>query len=153
MRSMKKTLHSLKDTRLFGKKLLGTFPSKGTCAEVLALSGELGSGKTAFTKLLAKELDITERVISPTFILRRDYKIPKHFRFTHLVHIDAYRLENEKDLKPLKLEKKLKDSRTLVVVEWAERVRKAIPKNALWLTFECIDENVRRVRVDSRHQI
>ena len=148
MRSMRKTLHSLKDTRFFVKRILAKLPTKGTHAEILALSGELGSGKTAFTKLLARELGIIERVISPTFILERDYSIKKNkkqLRFTRLVHIDAYRFDSEKDLKPLRLESKFNDPHNLVVIEWAERIKKALPKNTHWTKFSFVDENTRRV--------
>jgi tRNA threonylcarbamoyladenosine biosynthesis protein TsaE len=81
----------------------------------IGLSGDLGSGKTAFVKGVAKALKIKETVISPTFVLMRRYKIPK--TKNSLIHIDAYRLNTKKELKAL-LPKNT--AHTLILIEWPE---------------------------------
>lgn len=103
-------------------------------AAVVALQGDLGAGKTTFTQALARELGITATVQSPTYILMRSYTISNN-RFTKLVHIDAYRLENPKEFAALKPEQFLKDPKTLVVVEWPEKVEGALPPADVTINF------------------
>lgn len=104
---------------------------------VLALSGELGSGKTTFIQGLAQALGIREKVQSPTFVLMRWYRLPRARRggFRHLVHVDAYRLGSLGEARHLGLKDIFKDRDAIVVVEWAERIRKVIPPGAVWLRF------------------
>jgi tRNA threonylcarbamoyladenosine biosynthesis protein TsaE len=77
--------------RVLAKTLLETQPAKG--AQVLALVGELGSGKTTFAQGLAKGLGIKEKILSPTFILLKEFNI-RHPFFRTFYHIDCYRLDN-----------------------------------------------------------
>ena len=102
-------------------------------AIVLALSGELGAGKTTFTQGFAEAFGIKENVLSPTFVLMKMYK--KESGVRHLVHIDAYRLESEKELLHLGFGEIVQDKDAVVLVEWAERVKKIIPKDAVWVRF------------------
>jgi tRNA threonylcarbamoyladenosine biosynthesis protein TsaE len=116
---------------------------------VLALSGELGAGKTTFTKALAKELSIEEDITSPTFVIQKSYKTPKScFGVKKLVHIDAYRLEDERDLEALDFSITLAEKGTLVVIEWAENIKAALPKRTITLNFEYVDETTRKVSID-----
>ena len=115
--------------RLFGEELRrSTFRSKG--AMVIALIGALGSGKTTFTQGFAKGLGARGRVASPTFILARIHRITGS-RFTRLVHMDAYRLSSVRDLPPLGFNELLADSETILLVEWANRIRPALPKGTI----------------------
>jgi len=101
----------------------------GAC---LALVGELGGGKTVFTKGLAAGAGVDPlcRVTSPTFVIRQDYpgSLPVH-------HYDVYRLSGAQDLLALGFEEDLAQG-VLVVVEWADRVIAAIPPEALVVEFE-----------------
>ncbi len=91
--------------------------------DILALSGPLGAGKTTFVQHLAKELGIPKTPQSPTFSLVRSYRLPKSINgISRLVHVDAYRIEDERDLLPLDLDAELADQKTLLAVEWPERV-------------------------------
>jgi len=127
---------SLRETSKIAKEILVKLeeagPKKGVV--VLGLVGELGAGKTAFTKALAKELKIKERVSSPTFVLMRRYEM-KHKRFRTLYHFDCYRLEKAAELKKLYWDEILKDDNALVVLEWADLVKKVLPKKTIWLKF------------------
>lgn len=140
------------------KKVLEKPSAKG--ARVVALSGELGAGKTTFTKAFLRSLGVREAVTSPTFILFRPYPIPvKQLRsrrslrlnsleskklpnsstaqlFRLAYHVDCYRLEDPKELLKLGLKEMLADPRHIVVIEWAERIKKYLPKSAIWLTLE-----------------
>lgn len=113
---------------------------------ILALSGELGSGKTTFVQGFAKALGIKEKIISPTFVLIRQHKIPNAKNM--LYHIDLYRLENLDDLKPLGLEELWQSDNNIVLIEWAEKAKKLLPKNTTYIKFETQDENKRQIIVD-----
>ncbi len=94
-------------------------------ALVVGLSGHLGAGKTAFIKILAKLLGISETVTSPTFVLMKIYEIPSDLKtipWKRLVHIDAYRLEKPEELAALDFENLVSDPRNLIMVEWPENV-------------------------------
>ena len=119
--------------------------TKGEQALVVALSGELGAGKTAFTKELARVLGVTETITSPTFVIEKIYEIPTHPFLKHLIHIDAYRLEHEQELEVLKWRTIVKDPQNLIVVEWPERVPKLIPDSATLVTFRVETDGSRHV--------
>ena len=90
---------------------------------ILALSGPLGAGKTTFVQHLAKQLGITKAPQSPTFSLLRTYRLPQPVNdISRLVHVDAYRIDDEKDLLPLDLDTELRDGKTVMVIEWPERI-------------------------------
>ncbi len=104
-------------------------------AVVLALSGDLGAGKTTFTQHLAKELGVTETITSPTFVIMKKYPLPNDPQFKYLVHIDAYRLEDPEELLVLNLNTELQNEGNLVVVEWAEKVAALLPADTTTLRF------------------
>lgn len=113
-------------------------------ATVLALSGELGAGKTTFTQALARALGIAESVVSPTFVVMKRYPVA-HTIFDTLVHIDAYRLDSEAESEILKLSEVIENPRNLIVIEWAERLPSSIPEVAIRMEFKHLDEQRRTV--------
>ena len=123
--------------RKFGRKVLKS--SVGHSARIIALSGELGAGKTTFLHGFAKGLGIKARITSPTFILARRHRIPKtrnkkqDTRYKYFWHLDVYRLRNEKDLDSIDFKEIISDPCNIVAVEWADRIKKAIPYSALWI--------------------
>jgi tRNA threonylcarbamoyladenosine biosynthesis protein TsaE len=126
----------------FAQKVLGIIrnnplTSLGTShhATLLALHGDLGSGKTTFVQALAKALGITETLQSPTYVLMKSYDIPNAAPFNKLVHIDAYRLENPKQFAALKPEEFLSDPKNIVCIEWPERVEGELPNPDLVIKF------------------
>ena len=94
---------------------------KGKRAIVFALQGEMGTGKTIFTKGLARGMGITELVTSPTFALENEYATGQE----KLFHFDAWRLENSDELNALGFENLIKN-KSVIAVEWAERVSDTI---------------------------
>lgn len=108
-----------------------TLPS-GTA--VVALSGPLGSGKTAFVQTLALELGVVEPVTSPTFNIMQRYTSSDP-DFPNLLHIDAYRLESARDAEPLGLHKEVRAPHTLVCIEWPAHIEEVIPDTHHQLTF------------------
>jgi len=90
---------------------------------ILALSGELGMGKTTCVQALARALGIHRLPSSPTFAIMRSYRLPKSVNgIRRLIHVDAYRIENENDLVVLDLEDELSDGCSILVLEWPENV-------------------------------
>ena len=140
---------SAKETKKFGKKIANNL--KG--GEILALVGDLGSGKTTFVKGLAKGLGINQRIVSPTFIIMRKYDIKlqnsKTPKLQDLYHIDLYRLETniEREMKNFGTDEIFSDSENIVVIEWAEKGKNAIPKEAIWIKFENLGGNKRKIRI------
>lgn len=114
---------------------------KRTRWSVLALEGELGSGKTAFTRAFARALGVRARITSPTFVLARRYRITKSSSASHkssvrnLWHLDVYRLRGREDLATINFHDIINDSDNIVVIEWADKIRSAVPKNAVWIKF------------------
>lgn len=121
------------------------FPKKNR-ATVILLDGDLGAGKTTFTKELAGALGIEkEGVHSPTFILKKEYGTP-HTNWKKLVHVDAYRFTHPDEAKVLRLEDDLKDRNTLVVVEWPSRMTYLRPD--MEISFQVEDEDRREITVE-----
>lgn len=110
--------------------------------DFLALVGDLGAGKTAFTKGVAEGLGIKEDVTSPTFTIINQYdaKVP-------LAHMDAYRLKDAEELENAGYEDYLEDF--VVVLEWADLVKELLPEDVLWIEFEVVSDNIRRIKLSS----
>jgi len=109
---------SLQETEVFAQELLQKIKTN-----VVGLYGDLGSGKTALTKSIAKILGITEEITSPTFVIAKFYKGKER----NLVHIDAYRLEHFSELESLGFKEWTADPKNLVVIEWPEKVQEILP--------------------------
>lgn len=101
---------------------------------ILALEGELGSGKTTFVQGFARALGVKEKVLSPTFVLLKIYALKKR-RLRRLIHIDCYRVSSSKDLVHLGFRDLLRDKDAVILIEWADRVKKLIPQSAIWIRF------------------
>lgn len=115
-------------------------------ATVVALSGDLGAGKTTFTQSIGKALGIDETISSPTFVIQKNYDL-RGQRFERLIHIDAYRLKEDKELEVLRWADISRDSGNLILVEWPEKVLSLIPKDAMRIRFD-IDGDARIITID-----
>jgi tRNA threonylcarbamoyladenosine biosynthesis protein TsaE len=126
------------ETGKLGQRL--AWPLRG--GDVIALSGELGSGKTTFTQGLAQGLGIRAAVTSPTFVLVNRYQAPDG---RVLQHADCYRLANA----PLEMWDigltDLYEGDDIVVIEWADRIPTLLPDNYLEIAFTYLDELRRRL--------
>lgn len=107
----------------------------GTRATTLALSGDLGAGKTTFSQGIARALGVTEIVSSPTFVIEKIYDLRAQ-RWERLIHIDAYRLNGADELRILRWDELVRDPANLVLIEWPERVESAIPEDATRIRFD-----------------
>ncbi len=128
-------LRSEDDTIEFAKELAPKL-KKG---DVLALYGELGTGKTFFTQQLCKFLGVRENVSSPSYVLMNEY-IGNY----NIYHLDLYRLDAAEEVLELGLYDLFKDA--ITIIEWPEIADGMLPENTIHIYFEFIDQN-RKVRI------
>jgi len=118
-------------------------------AKILALSGDLGAGKTTLTQEIAKSFGIKDKIISPTFVIMKFYNIdPKSKYYSHfkrLIHIDAYRLEKFEDLLKIGWTDLVEDKDNLIIIEWPERVEGILDSNSYLVKLGHIDDQTRIV--------
>lgn len=131
--------NSEKETRSLAKNLAKKLGG------IIALTGNLGAGKTTFVQGFAKGLGIKEKIISPTFVLIRQHKIPNLSKT--LFHIDLYRLDSISNITNLGLEEIINNPKNIVLIEWAEKIKDFLPKNAIWIIFETLKTNQRKITV------
>lgn len=136
---MKILSKSSDETVELGEKLAKSL--KG--GDTIALYGDLGGGKTQFTKGIAKGLGVKDNIISPTFVIRRDYKGQK----LDLLHYDFYRFETPDEELIESLEEGI-NPENMTVIEWAERVDKYLPEDSVKVKFRYISENEREIDIN-----
>ena len=115
-------------------------------ATVLALHGDLGAGKTTFTQALGRALGVAEQITSPTFTIMKGYETTD-VDFIHLIHMDAYRIDDISELGPLRFGEILSTPKTLFCIEWAEKISAALPEKVLNLSLSVASETTRNVRI------
>lgn len=145
---------SASQTKKLGEKLAkqilsNSLSQKG--AFVIALRGELGSGKTTFIQGLAKGLYIRKSILSPTFVIMRRYTISnKIWRdYKNFYHFDCYRINNAKEILSLGFANIVSDQHNIVAIEWPEKIKKALPKNTLSLKFKHLGGSKREIKASS----
>lgn len=129
--------HDPRETHSFGETL-GKNLRPG---DVVALSGDLGAGKTCLVQGIARGLEVLEgyEITSPAFTLINEYP----GRLT-LYHMDMYRLSGVRDLNDIGFDACFND-RGVVVVEWAEKIRETLPEGAFFISLEYLEENKRKL--------
>ena len=136
---------TLQETQKIAKDFAGTLVLQEK-ATIVALYGDLGSGKTTFVQHIAKALGVEITVTSPTFVIERVYKLTGQ-KFDHLIHIDCYRIEESPEITLLGWNEKVTNPRNLIFVEWANRIEEILPKDTIKIYFESVDEKTRNIRV------
>ncbi len=127
-----------------------SFADKLKPNDTIFLNGDLGSGKTTFVKGLALGLGIDKRIVSPTFVLVRNYRVGdrnNEAKIFNLYHLDLYRIENLAQLKEIDLLEMQKDKNGVIVIEWPELAFKYF-KNKKWvINFSHLDNDERELVV------
>lgn len=133
--------NSEEETLRLAEKLGSTLKS-GT---VVALVGEIGSGKTIFIKGLSRGLGIKnpDEVRSPTFVFLHIYQ--GYQGTVPIYHFDLYRLEKEKDLDALGFDDYVSDREAISLIEWADFAPRRIPQGSLWVDIQITGPNSRRI--------
>ena len=130
----------IEDLKTISKKVLEIvedFFSKNKRSLIIFLNGDLGSGKTTFVKIFGHLIKEKENIISPTFVIRKDYE--------KFIHIDGYRFEKEEEGKCLNLEEEL-NSQKIIFIEWPYKFVKACDiKSDIEIDFEYLGEEERNV--------
>lgn len=135
---MEVTTNSKEETQ----KIASEFAKTLKPGDIVALFGELGAGKTAFVSSVAKALGIKRNITSPTFIFAKTYTIGDLI----FHHLDLYRANDIKELEALDLDG-LFSSEAIVMIEWADRIQKHLPKKRIDITITKTDENKRRISI------
>ena len=143
--------------------------------EIICLEGELGSGKTTFAQGILKGLKVEGPYTSPTFVIMKhykkeipnsksqipnkseNYKLPAYrtgrqitnYKLQNIYHIDAYRV-NSVDILELGWEEIVKNKNNVIIIEWADRIKKIIPDDAIWMKFEWMDKDKRRIAISNK---
>ncbi len=132
--------NSAKETMLIGERLA----RKLKPGDMIALSGDLGSGKTTFTKGIGKGLGVkdSKRINSPTFVLIKEYngRVP-------LYHLDLYRLDDLKEIENLAIEEYIYGN-GITVIEWAEKIKSILPEKHILVKFKIKGDNKREVIIE-----
>lgn len=120
-------------------------------AACIALVGDLGAGKTTFVQGIARALGLKERVLSPTFLIMKRFDIEEHngevgnVPFGAVYHFDFYRLTDHNEALEVGFEEVLQNKNHLVVIEWADKFKKIVPKNAVWVNLEWLGDGKRKI--------
>ena len=141
--------NSFGETQKLGEEFARSHLARLKCP-LIGLYGDLGSGKTTFVQGLAKGLGIKRRIISPTFIIVRSYKLGfkiYDLRFKNFYHIDLYRVEGDKDIEGLGLEEIIENPENIVAIEWAEKMGRFLPRKRIDIRFVYLSERKRRITV------
>jgi tRNA threonylcarbamoyladenosine biosynthesis protein TsaE len=112
--------------------------------DILALSGDLGSGKTTFAKGVARALGVITEITSPTFVISKVYKLDLD-GIKELVHIDSYRFEDISDAESIGLPEIIQRNDVIIIIEWPEKVWALIKDRARLIKFQYLGENERKI--------
>lgn len=113
---------------------------------VVGLIGELGSGKTTFAQGFAKGLGVKEKILSPTFLIMRSYQLAGE-PVQSFYHVDGYRLSNQKELLLLGWKKITALPSACILVEWADKVKRVLPRDTIWISFRALDKTTRNISI------
>lgn len=128
------------------KKLAQAFANLLVGGEVILLNGDLGAGKTTFTKFVLQALGVKDNITSPTFTLMHEYKTKKF----NIYHFDMYRLSDASEATALGFEEYLysEDKNNLVFVEWAENIKDILKGNFIKINIKLLDDNKRKFEIE-----
>ncbi len=138
MNNFKINIKNLKQTEELAKKTASTIDKYS--GGLLFLYGDIGAGKTTFVKILAKYLDIKEKVTSPSFVILNEY----HSGKMDLYHFDLYRLEKEGISSIIdEIQEYTEDENSLTVVEWANYFQDKLPDERIEITVDYAEKETR----------
>lgn len=135
--------HNKMETDRFAEKL-----AKQLCGgKVVLLYGDLGAGKTTFSKSLIKYLGYSGVVTSPTFTILNEYQGKYKIN-----HFDMYRLENEDEAQEIGFEEIISDANAVSIIEWPQRVSSLLPSDAIKIEIKVVDANAREFILEAENE-
>ena len=128
------------------KKLASKFAKTLVGGDKILLNGDLGAGKTTFTRFLAQALGVKDEVTSPTFTIMKEYQGKKY----RLLHFDMYRLDGGQEANEFGFEDYIlkTDFNSIIVIEWSERVKDMLTGEYIVINIERIDEDKRMFTIN-----
>jgi tRNA threonylcarbamoyladenosine biosynthesis protein TsaE len=142
--------NSSKQTQKIAELLVKTLIKTENHPTIFCLQGNLGAGKTTFIQGVAKALKIKEKITSPTFVLMKNFSLNKKLPFSKLYHFDCYRFDQPKEILILGFKEIVGNPKNIVFIEWPEKIKKFIPKNAIWINFKVVEKNKREIVVNNQ---
>ena len=147
---MQSTSHHTTDTEELGKRLGERVHLRPHWSKTILLTGELGSGKTTFTRGFAESLGISEPIASPTYALVAEYAVPQHENaITKFVHVDLYRSDTGSALSAAEIGELIADPSAIVVIEWPERLPpEYLPQHHIAVDIAPVGEHERSINIE-----
>ena len=134
--------HSVQDTQWFGERL-GQWVKESASPLCMALTGDLGTGKTHMSQGIAKGLGVSEDITSPTFSLMNTYMTLAG----EIYHFDLYRMDDVSELENIGFYEFTENQ--VAIVEWADKFEDELPDETLWIHIDSIDTHSRRITLES----
>lgn len=128
--------HDAAETMDFGRQLAASLQP----GDVIAMTGDLGAGKTCLVKGIAAGLGVTQAVTSPTFTLIHEYRDGR----LPVYHVDLYRLDSVQQAQAIGLEEYLAGD-GVTIIEWAEKIAELLPANARWIKMKVTGDTTRQI--------
>lgn len=132
------------------EKIALDFATQLQAGDVVALYGDLGAGKTVFVQGMARGLNISTKVTSPTFVLFRSYPIQIKGKNLTFNHLDLYRIVNGRSFDSLGIDEILEND-SITVIEWADKIKDKLPRNRTDVRIEKINDTSRKITIE-RHR-
>jgi len=144
-------LGNLEDTKKFAREFIENLNQDDN---LILLQGELGAGKTTFSQAILEYLKAEGPFTSPTFVVMKDYSVnfknKQGVSFKKVFHIDCYRID-ENSLEDLCWKDIITDKKNLILLEWPEKIEKALPEKYVKINFEVLCENKRSIKIEDKN--
>jgi len=134
--------HTVEDLQYIAEKMLKLFPED----RIFAFEGNMGAGKTTFIKVLCKNLEVLNEVVSPTFAIINEYHSKK---VGPVYHFDFYRINKVEEVMDIGYEDYLY-SGNYCLMEWPEKIEKLLPENIVYVAIENLDDRSRSIHVKKK---
>lgn len=141
MKFIERLTHSEEETVAISQEIASLIKAPA----ILTLTGDLGAGKTVFSRGFARALGVTDHISSPTFTIVQEYEIP----LGTLYHMDLYRISSDEEAVSFGIEEFLNDSHSINLIEWPQRLKWLLPDSVISIEISHVSEFVRKIKYPS----